>query len=67
MLAIFLIPTALCFAFGEVAGDRRRGAHVAVGDVGDFVICVGVVMWAEVQGNPASAGARRGQQHQYGR
>ncbi len=24
MLAIFLIPTALCFAFGEVAGDRRR-------------------------------------------
>lgn len=52
MLAIFLIPTALCFAFGEVAGDRRRGAHVAVGDVGDFVICVGVVMWAEVQGNP---------------
>lgn len=26
MLAIFLIPTALCFAFGEVAGDRRQGA-----------------------------------------
>lgn len=25
MLAIFLIPTALCFAFGEVTGDRRRG------------------------------------------
>ena len=36
MLAIFLIPTALCFAFGVVTGDRR----------------VGVVMWAEVQGNP---------------
>ncbi|XNM78708.1 potassium-transporting ATPase subunit KdpA [Escherichia coli] len=25
MLAIFLIPTALCFAFGEVTGDRRQG------------------------------------------
>lgn len=23
-----------------------------MGDVGDFVICVGVVMWVEVQGNP---------------
>lgn len=24
MLAIFLIPTALCFAFGDVVGDRRQ-------------------------------------------
>ncbi len=51
MLAIFLIPTALCFAFGEVMGDRRQRRHVAMGDVSDFVICVGVMMWA-VQGNP---------------
>ncbi len=35
MLAIFLIPTALCFAFGEVRAITP-GAHVAVGDVGDF-------------------------------
>jgi K+-transporting ATPase A subunit len=26
MLAIFLIPAALCFAFGEVVSDRRRDA-----------------------------------------
>ncbi|MBZ4341421.1 potassium-transporting ATPase subunit KdpA, partial [Mycobacterium tuberculosis] len=25
MLAIFLIPAALCFAFGEVVSDRRQG------------------------------------------
>ncbi|TGC12106.1 potassium-transporting ATPase subunit A, partial [Salmonella enterica subsp. enterica serovar Enteritidis] len=25
MLARFLIPAALCFAFGEAAGDRRQG------------------------------------------
>ena len=25
MLAIFLIPAALCFAFGDVVNDRRRG------------------------------------------
>lgn len=35
MLAIFLIPTALCFAFGDVVGDRRR-ADPAVGHVADI-------------------------------
>lgn len=52
MLAIFLIPTALCFAFGEVAGDRRQGRMLLWAMSVIFVICVGVVMWAEVQGNP---------------
>ncbi len=33
MLAIFLIPTALCFAFGDVVNDRRRGPYAAVGHV----------------------------------
>ena len=32
MLAIFLIPTALCFAFGDVVNDRRR-PYAAVGHV----------------------------------
>ena len=36
MLAIFLIPTALCFAFGDVVGDRRRGTDPAVGHVADI-------------------------------
>lgn len=52
MLAIFLIPTALCFAFGEVASDRRQGRMLLWAMSVIFVICVGVVMWAEVQGNP---------------
>ncbi|EMZ6376474.1 potassium-transporting ATPase subunit A [Shigella sonnei] len=52
MLAIFLIPTALCFAFGEVTGDRRQGRMLQWAMSVIFVICVGVVMWAEVQGNP---------------
>ncbi len=52
MLAIFLIPTALCFAFGEVAGDRRQGRMLLWAMSVIFVICTGVVMWAEVQGNP---------------
>lgn len=51
MLAIFLIPTALCFAFGEAVGDKRQGRAIlwAMGII--FVICVAVVMWAETSGN----------------
>ncbi len=51
MLAIFLIPAALCFAFGEAAGDRRQGRALLWAMSCIFVVCVAVVMWAEVQGN----------------
>lgn len=52
MLAIFLIPAALCFAFGEVVGDRRQGRTLLWVMSIIFVICVAVVMWAELNGNP---------------
>ncbi|EPC2363046.1 TPA: potassium-transporting ATPase subunit KdpA [Citrobacter freundii] len=52
MLVIFLIPTALCFAFGDVVGDRRQGRTLLWAMSLIFVVCVAVVMWAEVQGNP---------------
>ncbi|EIQ1953602.1 potassium-transporting ATPase subunit KdpA [Salmonella enterica subsp. enterica serovar Cerro] len=52
MLAIFLIPAALCFAFGEAAGDRRQGRALLWAMSCIFVVCVAVVMWVEVQGNP---------------
>ncbi|ELR4456254.1 potassium-transporting ATPase subunit KdpA [Salmonella enterica] len=52
MLAIFLIPAALCFAFGEAAGDRRQGRALLWAMSCIFVVCVAVVMWAEVRGNP---------------
>lgn len=52
MLAIFLIPTALCFAFGETVGDRRQGRAILWAMATIFVICVAVVMWAETTGNP---------------
>ena len=52
MLAIFLIPAALCFAFGEAVGDRRQGRAILWAMAVIFVICVGVVMWAETSGNP---------------
>ncbi len=53
MLVIFLIPAALCFAFGEACGDRRQGRTLLWAMSLVFVLCAMVVMWAEVQGNPA--------------
>ncbi|EDW9607097.1 potassium-transporting ATPase subunit KdpA [Salmonella enterica subsp. houtenae serovar 50:z4,z23:-] len=52
MLAIFLIPAALCFAFGEATSDRRQGRALLWAMSLIFVVCVAVVMWAEAQGNP---------------
>lgn len=52
MLAIFLIPAALCFAFGEAAGDRRQGRALLWAMSFIFIVCVAIVMWAEVRGNP---------------
>ena len=52
MLSIFLIPAALCFAFGEVVGDRRQGRAILWAMTLIFIVCVAVVMWAETRGNP---------------
>ncbi|TQD37855.1 potassium-transporting ATPase subunit KdpA [Enterobacter hormaechei] len=51
MLAIFLIPTALCFAFGDVVNDRRQGRTLLWAMSLIFVVCVALVMWAEWNGN----------------
>lgn len=52
MLAIFLIPTALCFAFGEQCNDRRQGRTLLWAMTLIFVVCAALVMWSEVRGNP---------------
>ncbi|MBV8043518.1 potassium-transporting ATPase subunit KdpA [Pluralibacter sp.] len=52
MLAIFLIPAALCFAFGDAVNDRRQGRAILWAMSIIFVICAAVVMWAELKGNP---------------
>ncbi|MBL5885404.1 potassium-transporting ATPase subunit KdpA [Lelliottia aquatilis] len=51
MLAIFLIPTALCFAFGDAVSDRRQGRTLLWAMSIIFVVCAALVMWAEWQGN----------------
>jgi potassium-transporting ATPase potassium-binding subunit len=52
MLAIFLIPAALCYAFGLMVGDRRQGWAIFTAMAILFVVLASVVMWAEQAGNP---------------
>ena len=52
MLAMFLIPTALCFAFGRVVGDRRQGWALLAAMTVLFVAAVAVIVPAEQAGNP---------------
>jgi len=52
MLAIFLIPAALCFAFGVEVGDKRQGLAVLAAMTVMFVAAVIVITPAEQLGNP---------------
>jgi potassium-transporting ATPase potassium-binding subunit len=53
MIAMFLIPAALCFVFGRMVGDMRQGWAVFGGMTVIFVVMAVVAIWAEQQGNPA--------------
>lgn len=52
MIAIFLIPAALCFAFGRVVGDQRQGWALLAAMTVLFVLAVIAVIPAEQAGNP---------------
>jgi K+-transporting ATPase ATPase A chain len=52
MLAIFLIPAALCFVFGHIVGDRRQGWAVLVAMSLLFAVSVLIILKAEQGGNP---------------
>ncbi|MBV4366655.1 potassium-transporting ATPase subunit KdpA [Erwinia phyllosphaerae] len=53
MLAILLIPAALCFAFGRVVKDIRQGKAILAAMTIIFVVCAAAIFWAESQGNTA--------------
>ncbi|WP_028104512.1 potassium-transporting ATPase subunit KdpA [Pseudoduganella violaceinigra] len=53
MLAIFLIPAGLCFAFGHLVGDRRQGWAVLAAMTIMFVVAAAGIMAAEQQAHPA--------------
>ncbi len=52
MVAMLTVSAALVYAFGQMVGDRRQGwAFLAATGI-LLVIGVGVIYWAETQGNP---------------
>lgn len=53
MLAMFLIPAALCFTFGSMVGDKRQSWTILAAMTILFVIAYGVLVSAELIGNPA--------------
>lgn len=55
MIAIFLIPAALCFSFGQQVGDRRQGVAILAAMSVMFVAAVLVATSAEQAGNPVVA------------
>ena len=52
MLAIFLIPAALCFSFGSEVGDKRQGWAILAAMTLIFVVAVAAIIPAEQAGNP---------------
>jgi K+-transporting ATPase ATPase A chain len=55
MLAILLIPAALCYTYGRMVGDTRQGWALLAAMTIIFVVLLGVAVWAEQGGNPAFA------------
>ena len=62
LLAILLIPAALCYTFGRMVGDTRQGWAVLAAMLVLFVPLLGFTAWAEGRGNPAYP-AQVAQQH----
>lgn len=56
MLAILLIPAALCYTFGKMVGDTRKGWAILAAMTIIFVAMLSVAVWAEQSGNPSLAG-----------
>ncbi len=52
VLAILLIPAALCCTFGRMVGDLRQGWAILAAMTLIFVAMLAVCVWAEQQGNP---------------
>ncbi|HUH79679.1 MAG TPA: potassium-transporting ATPase subunit KdpA, partial [Methanoregula sp.] len=53
VIAILVIPTALCFTFGKMIGSARKGIAILIAMTIIFVPLLGMCIWSEVNGNPA--------------
>jgi K+-transporting ATPase ATPase A chain len=55
MLAILLIPAALCYTYGKMVGDTRQGWALLVAMTIILGVMLGTAVWAEQRGNPTLA------------
>lgn len=62
MLAIFMIPAGLCYAFGIMVGDRRQGWAIFSAMMLLFIAFLSVEIVAEQKGNPLLTAAGADQQ-----
>jgi len=53
MLAILLIPAALCITFGRMMGDKRQGWALLTAMIAILLPLLGVCLFSEQAGNPA--------------
>lgn len=53
MIAMFVIPAALCYTFGSMVGDTRQGWAILLAMTLMFVGFLAVAEYAEQSGNPA--------------
>jgi K+-transporting ATPase ATPase A chain len=53
MLAILLIPASLCYTFGKMVGDTRKGWALLAAMTVIFVVMLSVAVWSEQSGNTA--------------
>jgi K+-transporting ATPase ATPase A chain len=52
---MLLIPSALCFTFGEMLQNRKIGRALFIGMLVLFLLSIPFYLWAEPQGNPILA------------
>ena len=53
MIAILLIPAALCITFGRMLGDGRQGWALLAAMMAILIPLTGVCLFSEQTGNPA--------------
>src|SRR5215831_8218253 len=53
VLAILLIPAALCYTFGVMVRDTRQGWALLAAMTVILIAMLGLALWAEQEGNPA--------------
>lgn len=56
IIAILLIPAALCYSFGRMVGAGRKGVSILIAMTLIFLPLLGIAIWAELGSNPSFAG-----------